>query len=110
MKLTNKQLQVFADKLSKHLSECKENWISENEFIKYEADENFNFIDVVNGNYRLMTTCRVQYTSEISYCILGIDDFDVLYKYRNKLNQLDIYITDGIIKVRAIGQITLNNL
>ncbi len=108
MKLTNKQLKAFADKLTRHLSKCKENWISENAFIEYIKED--NFIDVVNGNYRLMTTCRVQYLPEIEYCILGIDDFDVLYKYRNKLNQLDVYIADETIKVRSIGQITLNEL
>lgn len=108
MKLTNKQLKSFSDKLSKHLSTCKENWISENEFIVYKEGD--NFIDIADDHYRLMTTYSVIYYTEISYCILNIDDFDLLYKHKNKLNQLDIYIENETIKVRSIGQITLDNL
>ena len=48
MKLTNKQLKSFSDKLSKHLSECKETWLSENEFVVYKEGD--NFIDIVDGH------------------------------------------------------------
>ena len=108
MKLTNKQLKSFSDKLSKHLSECKENWISENEFIVYKDGD--NFIDIVDGHYRLVTTYRLIYYTETSYCTLYIDDFDVLYKHKNKLNQLDVYIENRTIKVKPIGQVILDNL
>ena len=108
MKLTNKQLKSFSDKLSKHLSECKENWLSENEFIVYKEDD--NFIDIVDGHYRLVTTYHLIYYTETSYCTLYIDDFDVLYKHKNKLNQLDVYIENRIIKVKPIGQVILDNL
>ena len=108
MKLTNKQLKSFADKLSKHLSKCKENWISENEFIVYKKGD--NFIDIVGGHYRLVTTYSLIYYKETSYCELYIEDFDLLYKHKNELNQLDVYIENKTIKVKPIGQVTLDNL
>lgn len=47
---------------------------------------------------------------------MNIDDFDMLYKYQDNLNELDIYIyiyiymNDATIKIRDIGETTLNKL
>ncbi len=64
------------------------------------------------GQYCLVSTSREIYIPETTFCELNIDDFDMLYKYQDNLNELDIYIymNDATIKIRDIGETTLNKL
>lgn len=106
----NNQLNAFADKLTKHLSTIKNNYVSENEFVIYEKRK--NHIGEINGRYFLVAKSRAQYLPETSFCTLDIPDIETLYKYQDKLNELDIYVdrSDWTIKIRDIGETTLNKL
>lgn len=108
-KLDN-HLNAFADKLTKHLSTVKCNYVSENEFVIYEKRK--NHIGEINGRYFLVSKSRAQYLPETSFCTLDIADIETLYKYQDKLNELDIYVdrSDLTIKIRDVGETTLNNL
>lgn len=108
-KLDN-QLNAFADKLTKHLSMIKDNYVSENEFVAYE--KNKSHIGEINGKYFLVASSRARYFPETSFCTLDINDIETLYEYQDKLNELDIYIdrNDSTIKIRDIGETTLNKL
>ena len=85
--MTIRQRKNLADKISKHLVTIKES----------------------DGRYSLWTTCLGTFKQPV-FCDLYIDDIDLLLKYQNKLNELDIYVDKDFIKVRNIGEMTFNKI
>ena len=104
MKMTIRQRKNLADKISKHLVTIKES--DSNKFVYLNGK---SLIDIVDGRYSLWTTCLGTFKQPV-FCDLYIDDIDLLLKYQNKLNELDIYVDKDFIKVRNIGEMTFNKI
>lgn len=111
--ISKEEKRLFAKRLAKHLSIIKERTVSTGMILDY--DEDVASIIRNNGMYCLQTVSRPPYTPldvVYEYVDISFHDFELLWIYQNKLEQLDITIdsTTNTIVVNNIGSTVLESL